>query len=88
LPARIEYKASVSHDLRGLDRDVAERILDEQESILSRDPGRGKLLSGQSRGRLKYNTGEYRFIYTQVQDTVLVLRIALRTPGERKKPPG
>lgn len=80
---RIEYKASVLDDLRSLDRDVAERILDEQESILSRDPNRGKLLDGQPRGRLKYDIGEYRFIYTWVKDVVLVLRIALRTPRER-----
>ena len=83
MPARIEYKASVCHDLRGLDPDVAERILDEQESILLADPTHGKLLGGQSKGRLKYNVGEYRFIYTQVKDAVLVLRIGLRTPTDR-----
>jgi mRNA-degrading endonuclease RelE of RelBE toxin-antitoxin system len=83
LPARIEYKASVYHDLRSLDRDVAERILDEQESILSTNPGPGTLPGGQFRGRLKYSAGEYRFIYTRVKDVVLVLRIGLRTPGDR-----
>ncbi|MDD1661487.1 MAG: type II toxin-antitoxin system RelE/ParE family toxin [Methanomicrobiales archaeon] len=80
---RIEYKASVLDDLRSLDRDVAERILNEQESILSRDPNHGKLLEGQHKGRLKCDIGEYRFIYTWVRDVVLVLRIALRTPKKR-----
>jgi mRNA-degrading endonuclease RelE of RelBE toxin-antitoxin system len=83
LPARIEYKASVFDDLRRLDREVAERILDEQEPVLLEDPGRGKSLDGQPRGRLKYNAGEYRFIYTQVGDAVLVLRIGLRPFVER-----
>ena len=83
MPARIEYKASVYHDLRGLDRDVAERILDEQESILSKDPGPGKLPGGRFTGRLKFNAGEYRFIYTRVMDVVLVLRICLRTPAKK-----
>lgn len=83
MPARIEYKASVCHDLSGLDREVAERILDEQESILLKDPGHGKLLDARSKGRLKYNAGEYRFIYTQVKDAVLVLRIGLRPLKDR-----
>jgi len=82
LPARIEYKASVCHDLKGLDPAVAEQILDEQESILLKNPGQGKLLEGQSGGRLKYHAGEYRFIYTQVEDAVLVLRVGIRTPKE------
>jgi mRNA-degrading endonuclease RelE of RelBE toxin-antitoxin system len=88
LPARIEYKASVYHDLRGLDREVAERILDEQESILSRDPKPGNLTGGRFSGRLKYNTGEYRFIYTRVGDVVLVLRICLRPSADGGKPKG
>jgi mRNA-degrading endonuclease RelE of RelBE toxin-antitoxin system len=83
LPARIEYKSSVYDDLRGLDRGVAERILDEQESILSRDPNRGDPLSDQFRGLPKYRAREYRFIYTRVKDAVLVLRIGLRTPRDR-----
>jgi mRNA-degrading endonuclease RelE of RelBE toxin-antitoxin system len=83
LPTRIEYKSSVYHDLRRLDRDVAERILDEQESILSKDPNQGEPLSGQFRGLPKYRTGEYRFIYTRVKDVVLVLRIGLRSPVDR-----
>ena len=83
MPARIEYKASVFHDLKGLDRPVAEQILDEQESILLKNPGQGKLLEGQLGGRLKYHAGEYRFIYTQAKGTVLVLRIGLRPPADR-----
>ena len=83
MPARIEYKSSVYHDLRRLDRAVAERIIDEQESILSKDPNRGEPLSREFRGLPKYNIGEYRFIYTQVRDVVLVLRIGLRTPVDR-----
>jgi len=83
LPVRIEYKSSVYYDLKGLDRTVAEQILDEQESILLKNPSQGKLLEGQHGGRLKYYAGEYRFIYTQVKDTVLVLRIGLRPSVNR-----
>ena len=83
MPVRIEYKSSVYHDLRGLDRAVAEQILDEQESILSKDPIHGEPLSPEFRGLPKCPAGEYRFIYTQVKNAVLVLRIGLRTPRER-----
>ena len=80
MPARIEYKSSVYDDLRGLDRAVAERIIDEQESILSEDPDHGEPLSREFRGLPKYRAREYRFIYTRVKDVVLVLRIGLRSP--------
>lgn len=88
MPARIEYKASVFHDLHGLDRAVAEQILDEQEAILSKDPTHGKELNPERKGLPKCPAGEYRFIYTQVNNTVLVLRVCLRPLRDRKKPPG
>ena len=79
MPARIEYKASVSHDLRRLDRAVADRILDELEAVLSEDPKRGEPLRGQFKGLRKYRIGEYRVIYTLMKDGVLVLRIGHRS---------
>jgi len=83
LPVRIEYKSSVYHDLRGLDRAVAEQILDEQESILSKDPIHGEPLSPERKGLPRCPAGEYRFIYTQVKDTVVVLRVCLRPLRDR-----
>lgn len=80
--ARVEYKASVLGDLRGLDPAVALQILDEQERILTRDPNRGEPLEGEFRGLPKYSSREYRFIYTRVQGVVLVLRICLRNAVE------
>ncbi len=79
MPARIEYKSSVLHELRKLDEAVAERIINELESVLSKHPDRGEALSGQFKGLRKYRIGEYRVIYTRVKDAVLVLRIGHRS---------
>lgn len=79
MPGRIEYKASVLHDLRKLDKAVAHRILDDLEAALSEDPHQGELLSGQFKGLRKYRIGEYRVIYSIEKDRVLVLRIGHRS---------
>ncbi len=79
MPVRIEYKSSVLHDLRKLDRAVAERIMDDLEAALSDDPDRGEPLSGQFRGLRKVRIGEYRAIYTRVKEGILILRIGHRS---------
>jgi mRNA interferase RelE/StbE len=79
LPWRIEYKASVVHDLRKIDRADRKRIIDELEAALSEDPNRGESLTGPFRGLRKFRVGEYRVIYSEEKDRVLVLRIGHRS---------
>jgi mRNA interferase RelE/StbE len=79
LPWRIEYKASVQHDLRKIDRADRKRIIDELETALSEDPNQGELLTGPFKGLRKFRVGEYRVIYSKEKDGVLVLRIGHRS---------
>ncbi len=76
----IEYKASVFHDLKKLDKKVAKRILNKIEKILSQNPNKGISLSGEFEGLSRIRIGDYRVIYTKKRDAVLILRI-----GHRKK---
>lgn len=79
MPWRIEYKASVLHDLRKMNRADRQRIMNELEASLSEDPNRGELMRGQFRGLRKFRVGEYRVIYSKEKDGVLVLRIGHRS---------
>ena len=76
---RIEYKSSVSHDLRQLDKQTANRILSQVEEILSRDPGVGERLHGEFAGLFKLRIGDYRVIYSRIgKDRILILRVRHR----------
>jgi mRNA interferase RelE/StbE len=75
---RIEYKSSVSHDLKQLDKKTAERILLQVEETLSREPYGGQQLHGEFSGLYKMRVGDYRVIYTIIKGTVLVLRLRHR----------
>jgi len=83
LPWRIEYKASVQHDLRKIGRADRIRIIDQLEAALSENPDRGEPLTGQFRGLRKFRVGEYRVIYSREKDGVLVLRIGHRSSVSR-----
>ena len=74
----IRYKASVSKDLKKLDREDRNRILSKIERDLIQDPDRGEKLKGKFKGLLKYRVGDYRIIYTKIPDGVLILRIGHR----------
>jgi mRNA-degrading endonuclease RelE of RelBE toxin-antitoxin system len=50
LACRIEYKSSVAHDLKNLDKTVAKRVIKELEETLSCDPDCGEALIGQFKG--------------------------------------
>ena len=84
MPWRIEYKASVEHDLRTIDRAARKRIIDDLEAALSRDPHRGEALAGPFKGLRKYRTGDYRVIYSLQKDSVLVTRIGHRSTVNRR----
>ena len=76
---KVEYKSSVSRDLKKLDKNVAIRIIQNLERDLGENPNRGVPLSGQFKGLFKYRTGDYRVIYARTGAGVLVLRIGHRS---------
>ena len=79
MPWRIEYKASVEHDLRKIDRAARRRIIDDLETALSEDPFQGEPLTGPFKGLRKYRVGDYRVMYSIQKDSVLVSRIGHRS---------
>lgn len=76
---KIEYKSSVSKDLKKLDKKVTKRILNELEKNLGENPNIGVPLSGQFKGLFKYRVGDYRIIYAKTIRGVLILRIGHRS---------
>jgi mRNA interferase RelE/StbE len=83
LACRIEYKSSVAHDLKNLDKAVAKRVIKELEGELSSNPDCGEALTGQFKGLFKLRIGEYRVVYSKKQGGVLVLRIRNRSKAYR-----
>ncbi|GAB6286165.1 MAG: type II toxin-antitoxin system RelE/ParE family toxin [Methanoregula sp.] len=75
----INYKRSVSSDLKKIDRPVAERIVREIEVGLAENPKIGEALTGQYKGLYKYRVGDWRVIYSILPDCVLILRIRHRS---------
>ncbi|MFZ4616321.1 MAG: type II toxin-antitoxin system RelE family toxin [Rectinemataceae bacterium] len=76
--ARVSYKASVTKDLKQLDRSVALRIFDAIDTDLVQNPGKDKALKGQFEGLYSYRVGDWRVIYSLIGEAILVLRIAHR----------
>ncbi|CAD6490723.1 MAG: ParE toxin of type II toxin-antitoxin system, parDE [Candidatus Argoarchaeum ethanivorans] len=79
MACKIEYKSSVSKDLKKLDKKITKRILNELEKNLRENPDIGVPLSGQFKGLFKYRVGDYRIIYTKTIKEVLILRIGHRS---------
>ncbi len=79
MACKIEYKSSVSLDLRYLDKKIAKRILKDLEGTLTADPDAGIPLTGQFKGLFKLRIGDYRVIYLKTGDGVLILRIGPRS---------
>lgn len=80
---RLEFKRSVSRDLRRLDKGEADRILTKLAEELPHRAASCPELSGKFAGLRKYRVGEYRVIFAIVGDTVLVTRIAHRREAYR-----
>ena len=76
---RIEYKSSVSRDLKQLDKKGAVRLLRELKEILPQNPTAGEPLRGEFKGLYKLRVGDYRVVYAMTTGTVLVLRMRHRS---------
>jgi mRNA interferase RelE/StbE len=78
LAYRIAFKKSVTRDLKKLDIKEAERILGLITEELSEIADSLPELKGKFSGFRKYRIGEYRVIFTILDDSVLITRIRHR----------
>jgi mRNA interferase RelE/StbE len=78
LAYRILYKKSVQRDLKRLAKAEARRILDRLEEDLSKNPESYPLLKGEFAGLRKYRLGDYRVIFTLLDEDVTILRVGHR----------
>lgn len=74
----IRYKQSVAKDLAHLSKPTQRRIMDKIETELTSDPERHPLLKGAYAGLRRLRVGDYRIIYTVLEEDVLILRICHR----------
>jgi len=74
----ISFKKSVAKDLKKIDRSKADRILKKLTTDLSVKADQLPELRGRFAGLRKYRVGNYRVIYTIIDDSVLILRIQHR----------
>ena len=78
MPPEIEYKSSIERDLRKVDKQQINRILDKIEQTLRNNPDAGESLKGQYKGLLRIRVGDYRVIFAKTKKGVLILRIRHR----------
>lgn len=75
---KISFKKSVGRDLKKISKDQADRILKKIEEDLPKKADTYPTLTGKFAGLRKCRIGDYRVIYTIIEDTVLILRISHR----------
>lgn len=75
---KIAFKKSVSRDLRKIRREQVDKILDKINQELSTKAEKFPELKGSFSGLRKCRIGDYRIIFTIINDTVLILRIKHR----------
>jgi len=78
LSYKIAFKNSVARDLKKIDKDQADRILRKIEEELPERADTIPMLSGKFSGLRKFRVGNYRFIYSILGNTALILRISHR----------
>ena len=78
LAYRVTFKKSVSRDLRKIDITEADRILTKISDELSDKAESMPELKGRFAGLRKYRVGEYRIIFTILNDSILITRIRHR----------
>jgi len=84
LSFKIAFKKSVSRDLKKIDKDQTARILNKIVEELPEKAETFPVLSGKFSGLRKFRVGDYRVIYSIIEDTALILRISHRREAYRK----
>jgi len=85
LVIEIRYKASITRDLKKLNPKDVLRILDKVEQELRSGGEKGYPLKGEFNGLYSLRMGDYRVIYTKIENGFLVLRINNRREVYQKK---
>lgn len=80
---KIQFKNSVERDLKKIDKTQLKTIFDKIESELAVKADQCPALTGKFAGLRKFRVGDYRIIYSLIDDTVLILRIAHRKQAYR-----
>ena len=75
---RIDFKQSVFRDLRKIDKSRVKTILNKIEEELYENPRKHPSLKGKFEGLRKFRVGDYRVIYTVLEDSVLILKVSHR----------
>ena len=75
---KVTFKKSVSRDLKKIRKDQINKILKKIEKDLSEKADTFPVLTGKFAGLRKYRSGDYRVIYTIIENTVIILRIRHR----------
>jgi len=83
LSYKIAFKKSVSRDLKKISKDQADRILEKIEENLPEKADSYPSLTGKFAGLKKFRVGEFRVIYTIIEETALILRISHRRESYR-----
>ena len=81
---KIAFKKSVVRDLKKIDKDQTARILNRIDEELPEKAETFPILSGKFSGLRKFRVGDYRVIYSIIEDTALILRISHRRDAYRK----
>ena len=71
----IKYKKSIERDLSRLDKKEARQIIDKIEKDLSERAESYPVLKGEFAGLRKMRVGDYRVIFTIIDNDILILRI-------------
>jgi len=85
LAFNITYKKSVIKDISRLGKKEARRIIDKIEKDLSDDAESYPVLKGDFAGLRKMRVGDYRIVFTIIDNNVLVLRVGHRREIYKKE---
>lgn len=80
----IQYKKSIARDLGRLDKKEARRILEKIEKDLSERVDAYPVLKGEFAGLRKMRVGDYRVIFSVMNNDILILRIGHRREVYKK----
>ncbi|MBI4655653.1 MAG: type II toxin-antitoxin system RelE/ParE family toxin [Elusimicrobia bacterium] len=81
MSGQVLYKKSVARDLRSLDASMRKEIMSKigkEFSNLHRAKIKSKKLTGEFKGLYRFRIGNYRVIYAQIPQGILILRISHR----------
>ncbi len=80
---KIAFKKSVSRDLKKIGKEQTDRILKKIEDELPQKAEILPILTGKFSGLRKFRVGDFRVIFSIIDDTALILRIRHRKEAYR-----